>query len=229
MSTSCSWWWRRSCSRLAGARAAGTPFPLKARRLVNCHFTLFGDRYNDHAYHRLARCVPTRRVHRGYLGSRSWFVAVGAGPVERRERVVDGSLQVVIGAGCWSSLRRARRIEDRIAAAAGDFEDGQGGRRDDGNPPSRGSAGSRGSRAPCAHAGDVGRQTGVDVFAVLEAVVDRLGDDLGRGRGRRRRRRTAGRRACRTSKAAYHAGGAGKTGRRRPVDLGRLRGEGARP
>ena len=55
---------------------------------------------HDHAYHRPARCVPTRRVHRGYLGSRSWFVAVGAGPVERRERVVDGSLQV----GDWGRL-----------------------------------------------------------------------------------------------------------------------------
>ena len=28
----------------------------------------------------------------------------------------------VMGAGCWSWLRSARRIEDRIAAAAGDFE-----------------------------------------------------------------------------------------------------------
>ena len=41
--------------------------------------------------------------------------------VERRGRVVDGRLKVG-EAGCWSSLRSARRIEDRIAAAAGDFE-----------------------------------------------------------------------------------------------------------
>lgn len=95
----------------------------------------------------------------------------------------------------------------------------------------RSTGGCQGSRSPArTPARPALNWSDVTWLPVLEAVVDRLGDDLRPGRGRRRRGELAGqRRPCRNVEAAYHAAGTGETGPAARAIRGRLRGEGSRP